>query len=82
MHLQNITFVTLGGTDLFMTFWVVLSLILYIKFREREKHDKYLLLLVSVVSFSLSMLSKETGIAFVLSFPLIEHLMKRRALSG
>jgi tetratricopeptide (TPR) repeat protein len=81
MHVENITLVTLGGTDIFMTMWAVLSLILYIRFRESESINKYLLLSFSLLVFAFSILSKETGIAFLFAFPLIEFSMKRKGFA-
>lgn len=80
VHVENITFVTLGGTDLFYAFWAMLSLLLYVLFSDRVfKGRKNLILLVlSVASYLFSVLSKESAAAFVLVYPLTEWFMGSR----
>jgi tetratricopeptide (TPR) repeat protein len=82
IHVENITFVTLGGTDIFYTLWAVASLLSYIKFREAGpramRHRRYAFLLLSVVFFYFSLLSKESAITMIIMFPATEIILKRR----
>jgi tetratricopeptide (TPR) repeat protein len=80
VHLENITFVTLGGTDLFYTFWAMLSLLSYIWFRDQSlKGTKNLILLaLSVFAFLLSVMSKESAVAFILIYPMTELLLRKK----
>jgi len=89
VHVENITFVTLGGTDLFYTLWALLSLLLYIRFRGARPPAisgarppttlKALPLLgFSIIAFYFSLLSKESAVAMVVLFPLTEMLLGRK----
>lgn len=77
VHVENITFVTLGGTDLFYAFWAALSLLLYLGMRKTTRGIgvKGLLLALSAGAFYLSILCKESAVAFVAVFPLTEALL-------
>lgn len=73
IHVENITFVTLGGTDLFYAFFAMLSLFLYVLFRERKN---LLFLGLSVIAYFFSMLSKESAVTFIVIYPLTEWLIR------
>lgn len=78
IHLENIVFVTLGGTDLFYTFWAALSLILYIRVGESASGwRKYGLLAFSALTYYFALLSKESAAAFIVVYPLAGVLLKR-----
>ncbi len=78
IHVENITFVTLGGTDLLMTLFSVLSLILYVDFRRNDGGKRYAFLFFSMFAYFLSLLSKEAAIGFLLAFPLTELLIEKK----
>lgn len=78
VHLENITFVTLGGTDLFYTFWAMLSLVLYMRFRHSASKARFAMLVLSAVTFYFSLLSKESAVVFILIYPLTDLLFVRR----
>jgi Tfp pilus assembly protein PilF len=80
IHVESLTFVTLGGTDVFYTFWALLSLMCYIWFRDAALRGpkNYALLVASVLAFYFALLSKESAISFVLVYPLTEFVLRRR----
>ncbi|MBI4824083.1 MAG: phospholipid carrier-dependent glycosyltransferase [Nitrospirae bacterium] len=78
IHVENITFVTLGGTDLFYGFFSILSLFLYVLFRDKilKGRRNLLLLGLSVIAYFFSMLSKESAVTFIILYPLTEWLLE------
>ncbi len=80
IHVESLTFVTLGGTDVFYTFWALLSLMCYIWFRDSVLRGpkNYVLLVASALTFYFALLSKESAISFVLVYPLTEFVLRRR----
>jgi len=80
IHMENIAFVTLGGTDIFYTFWAMLSLVCYIGFRDKAIKGRANLALLagSALAFYFALLSKESAVAFVLVYPLTEYVLGRR----
>lgn len=81
VHVENITFVTLGGTDLFYLFWGLLSLVLYVLFRQGYAKGifmNYGLLALSVLAYIFALLSKEAAVSFILVYPLTEVLLKKK----
>lgn len=78
VHLENITFVTLGGTDLFYTLWAMLSLVLYMGFRASRSGLRFVSLLLSACAFYLALMSKESAAVFILIYPLTELLLGKR----
>jgi hypothetical protein len=82
VHVENITFVTLGGTDVFYAFWALLSLMCYIWFREKslKGNKNYVLLAVSALAYAFALMSKESAAAFILVYPLTEFVLRRRGV--
>lgn len=78
IHTENITFVTLGGTDLLMTLFAILSLLLYLNFRKSTAARRYVFLFFSLLAYLFSLLSKEAAIGFILVFPLTELMLKKK----
>lgn len=78
IHVENITFVTLGGTDLFYTLWASASLLGYLMFRGGTGRLRFVWLALSVGAYYLALLSKESAITFILIFPLAEFALGRR----
>jgi len=75
-HIENITFVTLGGTDLFYGFFSFLSLYLYLIFRLKK--GGYFALSLSVLSYISALLSKESALSFIFVYPLLELFLRKR----
>ncbi len=80
IHVESLTFVTLGGTDVFYTFWALLSLMCYIWFRDSALRGpkNYALLVASALAFYFALLSKESAISFVLAYPLTEFVLRKK----
>jgi tetratricopeptide (TPR) repeat protein len=80
VHVENITFVTLGGTDVFYAFWALLSLMFYIWFRDKslKGNKNYILLAVSALAYAFALMSKESATAFILVYPLTEFVLRRK----
>jgi len=75
-HIENITFVTLGGTDLFYGFFSVLSLCLYLLFRLKK--GGYFVFSLSVLAYIAALLSKESALSFIFIYPLLELFLRKR----
>jgi hypothetical protein len=82
VHVENITFVTLGGTDVFYTLWALLSLMCYVWFRDQslKGNKNYVLLVVSALAYAFALMSKESAAAFILIYPLTEFVLRRRGI--
>lgn len=79
-HVENITFVTLGGTDMFYIFWAMWSLLCYVSFRLSGNGGvmKWLTLFASVVFYIFALMSKESAASFIFVYPLVEVLIIRK----
>jgi len=69
-HVEAVAWIA-GRNDVFCTCFILISMVLYIRFHRTRKGWIFIL---SMLSFSLALLTKETAVGFILLFPLYEYL--------
>jgi len=74
VHVESVSWIS-GRTDLMMSFFFLCALLLLLKYREKGRSS---LLILSVISYALSLLSKEVAVTFPLVLLAYDYLIEKR----
>ena len=77
MHVESVAWIS-ARKDVLYTLFFLISLIVYLRYLNREAKMKYFLYFLALFSFTLSLLSKSLSFTLPLILFLIDYLMKRK----